>query len=473
MENDNTAHLDNEINPADEHLHFHEILRVERMNLDFTNEDLVKRRCLESYTDYLDYLMIPIHYKNKDGTWDTELFERLVYHAYLPEIIVQDTIIQCTSVCFKSKPDIELPNELEYIKSSLEQIARDAILELLISGRFALYTDINEETGKPELLFYKSSAIPNWGVDGGFYTFSETNEEGKEERRVVTGSTVSTYVSSSKKPVKFDERDFTINRDDKSRTNRSRLISPSGNFTFQDTVHREAFKGLPLDVDPVQYVEILPALKGQIKSMQKGFRQSAQYYSMLDTLAGGKLVLYTDRDFSDIQGGHERGLILGKGEKAELLQLKSDGASILENSMNRAYEDARTQGLELITQGANKASAENLSLQLDNKQLKISDLATLVSKAITDALIVASVLIGCNDDIKYQLNVNLIKKQIDTKLLTELRASALSGLILRSDYVKQLEKLSLLRVKKHNGTVDYEQYVIEANEEFEQLQGVD
>ena len=435
------------------HRDYDKIVRIETRITDFLDEEQVKKKCLSSFLSVNDYLLIPIHYKDADGQWDKELFSRLVYHADMPEYILQNAIIQAVGVCFKQDATIELPDNLAYFQDELKDIATGCIKQLLTSGRFALFVDIDEKTGQPKIIQYDSKHIIDWDDENTFYTLVQEPDNLADRAMIIQDIDGSIVTQLWEKPSN-EQSNFIP----KNKWNDSFV----GNWEkVADAVNRTTFKGLPLREMPVVYSCINPVLKGMAKSILKGFRQSAVYYSMIDTLGSGKLVIYTDSDIGEIvKGGHEAGLKLNKGDKAELLQLKSDGANVLREAMMTQFDLAVAQGLEIISEGANRASGENLALQVGNKQIKVTALADVVSESITKALKIAGGLLGLDtSDILYKLNVNLIRETVDTAVLKELREGAKEGYILPSDYVKALDSYKQVTVESNDdGKKDYSAY---------------
>jgi len=431
-----------------EHKDYQKWMKREKLIRDLMSEDDTKNACLKSYTSIHDYLLIPYTYKKDDGTWDEELFERLVYQSYLPEHIIKDSRNQALGIAFKSDATISLPDSMMGLKenidrkgTSLDIFARELLDNILLSGRSAIVSDI--EDSKPFLSLYNSQETINYEEAAGkyhYFALSETALIDEKETNI-------------RLELKISDGDVIGQR--------YKQNEKSGQWeAYGDELHPTLYNKEKLDYLPVSYIEEEATLGAAAKTVLKGFRQSAIYFSMVDTLGSGKLFVYTDSDVSAIKGGHLSGVVLDKGSNAELVQLRSDGANVVKEAMVDYFQSAKEQGMEIIIEGANRASAENLYLQTSSKQIKLNKVTDIVSHAITSALRTCAKMIGENEEeVEYKINVKLIERPVDNNFLKELRESVAAGLIRHVDYIRTVDKYAPLDIEvDKDGNNDYETY---------------
>ena len=435
-------------------------IKLETLITDFMDEDKVKKKAIDKHSDIGDYLMIPRTYIDKDKKEDALKFKWLVYHSYMPEFILKDARIKALGVCFKQSMQISLPDQLQELVTnadrlgnSLESIAKDALDSLLISGRHGYYSDITED-GKPYISSYKSKTIPQFKETSQGYYYLELREsdvvDGKEipvikRLQIVDGVVEATTWKQSEKQGAWTQE---------------------GDATYP-TLH----KGQKLDYIPASIINEKPALEAMAKSVKTGFQKSAIYGSMVDTLGSGKVFIFSDGAVT-LSAGHEQGVKLSKGDDAKILQLRADGAKVVEGAMSKPFEAAIQQGLDIISQGANAASYENLYLQNSSKQLKIEDPARKVSDALTSALRDCAKLVGANEEeVSVKIMVELMPRPVDHKLMKELRDGVKDNLIKSEEYLKAVDDHVMLDIDKNaDGVKDYAKYADDVREETKKRQ---
>jgi len=409
------------------------------------------------------YLKIPLSYIDDDQAIQTEKYEEYVEHAFLPEYIVSDALEEMVGICFKTAPNIKLPEKIAHLEmhannkgDSLLAVTEQVLRDVVETGGAAISSDFMDD--RSVLKHHENKYLINWRETSNGYTmmvFSETytddDGEAQEQRRhysVETGELVVTLY---------------------------RQINNGGWQIHEELDENENVKPPPMlpgnqkyEYIPVRIAKTKkPVLLAVAKAVLKGFRISADHFGMLHTLTP-TLVIKSDKTAEKLKTGFKSGIKVGEKDAVELLQPGVDGAAPLEAAMDKLFNAAVDLGVRLITSGFASESGEALFLRNANKQIKIDAIANIVSREMTEALRVCALLERANpNEVEFSLNAELIEAPVDINQLKEMRESVLdSGLIKWSDYLRKMAASKLITLKKDaGGEYDTDLYIKEVEEE--------
>lgn len=436
------------------------------------DEHELKQSCIGDKGGAGSYLRMPISYTRKkaDGTRDAEkeqaLYGRYVEHAYLPEHIVSDAAEEMVGICFKSEPDISLPDKIRPMErhansrgDSLQAVAEDALRDLLTSRRACISTDYVD--GRAVIEHKPGKSLINYRKNSSGYTmmvFSETYTEGDEsgeQRRhysIESGILVVTV----------------FRQDDNGEWAEHIELDENGNAVPQPTLPNNK----PFEYIPIRVAEtVKPALLGMARTVWKGYKVSADYYGMLHTLTP-TLVIQSDKSATALAMGFENGIHVGSGDSVALLQQGVDGADPLRTAMETLFNSAVDQGVRLVSESTKAESGEALYLRNSNKQIKADSVANEVSTQIEEALRVAAILENANpDEVSFEIEAELIENPVDVENLKEMREAVVDGQLIRhEDYVLQAFKNGLIELDVlDDGSLDVAGYVAKVRKEFKAI----
>ena len=350
---------------------------------------------------------------------------------------------------FRKEPEIEVPNQIAYIKKSVdgasksaETFAKYACSELLQAGLFGILVDypdapsnsitVAQKTAlglRPRALAYPLESIINWQAEtvGGVdvvtlvvlkevstknYELDEFAHETKTQYRVLRlrneGYTQQLY----------DDAENTVSEE--------RLILAAGRplrsipFIFVGSERNEPRHQTP----PLSDIASLNIAH---------YRNSADYEESMRTSGNPTLFLTSDmswQQFADanpdgISLGSRRGHFLGANGDAKLLQMTE--VSALERAMAEKIESMQRLGAKLATQGGGVETAEAARIRAAAETSVLSTIAGNVSDAMTLALGYMAMFEGVavdENDIEFSVNREFFPVTFDAQEMT-----AMAGMV--------------------------------------------
>lgn len=378
---------------------------------------------------------------------------------------------------FRREPAIELPSELEYLRSDatgdgrgLEQVSREVLGKVLDNGRAGILVDFPRNEGsvsildtqdlKAKLIPYDAKHIINW----------ETKKIGSEE--------VLKYVVLHEPSHEHPENDpFEWVPVDKYRL---LGLDDEGNYfqavydekeELQELIYPTGINGSALNRIPFCFVgaadnntSVDKAPLYDLAILNIGhYRNSADYEESVFVVGQPSLFVFTDVDketFTDynpsgVKFGARNGHIFDAAGKASLLQANPN--QLAEQAMNSKMKQAAFIGARLISEPGGRETAEAARLRFSSQNSALHVVVKNVDLAIMKALEYCTWYMSGNpEEISFKLNRIFYDESADPNLIAQAIMLFDRGLMSREEIRDDLKQKNLIDVDKSIEELDEE-----------------
>jgi len=434
-------------NPEEKNTSYDEIQKESKIITDFFKKSRVKED-----NNGETYLPKPADFVGKEK--EKELYAEYLAGAYFPENILSDMLNEMVGLAFKSGLTSSLPKKiagLEYHAdnsgNSLVAILRDIIKGLLVSKRFAILADYDNDKKAPYLSLYESTNIFKTKYENNNLVFVSLSEDSdKKDKKGRSLEQVRIF--------RIDDDGFVVVETWIKEENKT------WGKTSEDAYPEIA--GKRIDFIPIRIVEVevIPLL-GAAYALEKGYQESANYYSITRKLGIPKLLITSDTDsdkFNAIDMGAQSALKLERGDDAKYVSVGTDGIEPCRISMQTRFDEAVEMGVR-FQQKASAETGEALKTRSAAKEVKLSDLVQLAIEELAEALRVCALMVGSDPDkVILKMDVELVEKPLDKNTVEMYEKGTLQGNIAQEDMWRYLHNQGHIIVPIKNNELDFNAY---------------
>ena len=399
------------------------------------------------------------------------------YNAYKERAmflgVTQRTLSSLVGAAIKKAPQVELPNDMEYLRedadnsgNSLNQLFRSSVFNVTAVGRHGLLTDYPSAEGeltiedvnrmglRPSIKEYKAENIINWRVDAGKLVlvvlrevtdadvddFTVKAENRYRVLRIVDG----VYVQEI-----YDEGGSVVSNGEPKKADGSRWDSIP--FVFAGSMNNAP----DIDSAPMYDLSVVNIAH---------YRNSADYEE--GVFIHGQPMLHIDigtmsadqwekLNPNGIQVGARRGITTNGGGSANLMQAQANGAA--KEAMDQKESQMLMIGARLVEEGgASKTATAVLSDSAAEHSVLSSSVAN-VGEAVEQCIKWACEFQGSNpDDVEVIMNLEFFDKMPDAQMMAAMMGLEDRGHMAQADIRGYLRKTGLIDQDRTDEEIDKE-----------------
>lgn len=425
----------------------------------------------------------------EDATGDKDPYLNFKARAQVPDWL-SPALRSMIGLAFKADPVIELPPRLESLRDratpsgeALIDLARRALRNVLLTGRYGILPDIADNGGQPVLLGYRAESIINW---------REAAESG--DRRLELAVLAEKALSPANTDIFAPQYDDqyrvlqliegryqvelwrqTVNTDTQQPPPAVKSLRPGGGYIADDDARQPLSQrtGQPLEFIPLVIIgstglladpDDIPLI-GMGRAVIACYQHSASYEHALYLCSQPTPVL-TGVDREDLD--EVTGKVIGSGavwclpspdSDAKYLEVsQTGGLSELRLAMARDRDQAAEAGARVMDQDGVESGEARKARQTD-QQATLHSCADTVSRGLTQALRNLAVWHGDDPDaVRFDLTADYSDADVDAALLRVLSEGVAKATTPRSVLYEalRLAKLTELSDEDLDETIEQE-----------------
>lgn len=382
-----------------------------------------------------------------------------------------------TGLVFRKAPKIELPAELEYLKEDatgdgrgLEQLAKQILGEVLITGRAGILTDyprneggvsiLDTENLKARMLMYRAENIINWKIEK------------------IASESVIKYVVLYEPTLENPENDpFAWELKDKYR-----LLALDANMQYYQAMYDEnleivdlvyptdingnKFDRIPFcfvgaednneDVDKAPLYDIAVVNVGHYRN-SADFEEAVFVVGQPTIFVSGSWGLEEFKEAlpQGIKFGSRAGYFLGENGNAKLVQANPN--QLAQEAMRAKEKQVAAIGARLIAEPGGRETAEAARLRYSSQNSNLHTIVLNVDLALVKSLGYCSKYMGGDPNlVGFELNRRFYDETADPNLIAQSIMLFDRGLVSREEIRDDLKQKNMLDVNKTIEELDEE-----------------
>lgn len=416
--------------------------------LDFFSLDKVKEA-----NSGKQYLPMPTAFIGK--TKEAELYAEYLEGAFFPENILNDQLSEMVGLAFKKGMKSTLPGKISNLEhhadnkgNNLVTVLREIVKGMLLSKRYAIVADYDDDTNEPFVSLYASDSIYKTKFENNNLTFISLSEDSGE-------------VDDNGKQLE-QIRVFKLDEEGKCVVELWQKNSEKNWVHDEDDDVYPEIKGKKLNYIPVRIAEVehIP-LHGAALLLKKGYQESANYYSITKKLGIPKMIIKSEtkaEDFKSVSMDANSALKLGVQDDAKYIQVSVDGVDPCKNAMQDKFDEAIEAGVR-FQQKNSAETGEALKTRSATKEVKLSDLVQVAINELTEAARICAQFVSVDPDkVKLSMVVELVEKALDAATVGMYERGTQAGRIANEDYWRYLHNNGHIVVPMKNNELDFSAY---------------
>lgn len=417
---------------------------------------------------------LPGYDNDPDDILYNKVLARAIYTNY-----VGRTINKTIGAIFRKESTVKLPTSLEYMLEdctgygqSLEQFAKEDTREVLAVGRVGILVEYPEKTEEiddaEKIKINDLKARFKAYTDENFYNYRSIFVNGKE------------VLTQVRLKEQFEKRldEFTFQYEIRYRV---LDLDEFGNYRQRvyDQHENQIAEFFPLNSKGQNWKKIPFVIIGADDNTTKRssmpyydlavinighYRNSADYEDSLHIYSQGNLVIdvgeisseqFEKNNGKNIKLGGRRAIVLGKGGKAQLLQMEANSPAL--EAMKSKQDQISAFGAEIFNAGAKQQTAEEARIKAAAESSILSIVVGNISEGIEAAIEFACEFMGADlSQVEFSLNREFFPETLANEEASMLQALKDNGIIALSDVRAILRKTGVIDPARTDEEIDAE-----------------
>lgn len=378
-------------------------------------------------------------YLPKTEDWSEEQYREYLEFAPFTNFTVR-TINALLGAMFLKDPLVELPENVKYLESnadgqgnSLMQFVRRLALEAIKKGRSGVYVDfprVEPEDGaraptlaqtanlKAAINHYDALSILDWEEDDEGLTMVKL----REFYRVDLGNFQRDYEEQIRY-LYLDEGVYRVQihrgdnlHDEYTPTNANGQPFDFIPFFFNGAINNDASADNSPVYEIVSKNKTHYQIEAEIMRSIRMFSTPMMVVSTGDIPAQEFLRINDLEDGKPLKYGASRGLVVGSGGSAELLQAKAN--DMAQNKADKVLQEAMMLGARLVTRSSGRATAEQIRIETSAENAVINSIAKNIERTIINAINCCQLFMqGSLDEVIFSMNTEFYAQSADAQIL--------------------------------------------------------